>query len=79
MRKEKTSEANQHRTKVHDYYKLHTETETKQKQKLTKRQEAEKREQRTDRRQQRRVRERGTCAVQYESLVSNYEYCSTVS
>ena len=32
MQKEKTSEANQHRTKVRDDYNLHTETETKQKQ-----------------------------------------------
>ena len=55
LRKEKTSEANQHRTKVHDYYKLHTETETKQKQKLTKRQESG----RMDRSQQKRVREQG--------------------
>ena len=34
LQKEKTSKANQHRTKVHDDYNLHTEAETKQKQKL---------------------------------------------
>jgi hypothetical protein len=29
LRKEKTSEANQHQTKVHDYYKLHTKNRNK--------------------------------------------------
>jgi hypothetical protein len=61
LRKEQTSEANQHRTTVHDYDKLHTETETKQKQKLTKRQESGG----MDRGQQRRVRERGRGLVRF--------------